>query len=183
VPSLPVQERLAQALLECVAAEIIPPEAEVVAIYSGFEAGSLDSVSVVRLEEHLAWRPQGDGYEHHHREPYGIKGHKPLTVEGGVMHLQWADWRRVVAKHALYKVVERVRWPKKYTDSDLDRIYGQALDETGAELAPVPPEWWGPYSEHMQHARAGSVPWQESEARRLYSPATMSGLNLFGVVK
>jgi DNA integrity scanning protein DisA with diadenylate cyclase activity len=53
VPGLPVQERLAQALLECVAAEIIPPEAEVVAIYSGFEAGSLDSVSVVRLEEHL----------------------------------------------------------------------------------------------------------------------------------
>jgi len=53
VAGLPVQERLAQALLECVAAEIIPPEAEVVAIYSGFEAGSLDSVSVVRLEEHL----------------------------------------------------------------------------------------------------------------------------------
>lgn len=136
-----------------------------------------------RLEEHLAWRPQGDGYEHHHREPYGIKSHKQPAVDGGVMHLQWASWRRVVAKHALYKVVERVRWPKKYTDADLDRIYGQALDETGARLDQVPREWWDPYSEHMWHAHLDSVPWQEDEARRLYSPATMSGLNLFGVVK
>ncbi len=40
-------------LLECVAAELIAPEANVVALYSGFEAGSLDSLSVLRLEEHL----------------------------------------------------------------------------------------------------------------------------------
>jgi diadenylate cyclase len=53
VPGLPVHERLAQALLECVAAEMIQPEAEVVTIYSGFEAGALDSVSLLRLEEHL----------------------------------------------------------------------------------------------------------------------------------
>ena len=53
VAGLPVHERLAQALLECVAAEMIAPQAEVVAIYSGFEAGVIDSVSVLRLEEHL----------------------------------------------------------------------------------------------------------------------------------
>ena len=53
VAGLPVQERLTQALLECVAAELIAPEANVVALYSGFEAGSLDSLSVLRLEEHL----------------------------------------------------------------------------------------------------------------------------------
>jgi diadenylate cyclase len=53
VAGLPVHERLTQALLECVAAEIIAPEAQVVAIYSGFEAGTADSVSVLRLEEHL----------------------------------------------------------------------------------------------------------------------------------
>ena len=53
VAGLPVHERLAQALLECVAAEMITPEAQVVAIYSGFEAGTIDSVSVLRLEEHL----------------------------------------------------------------------------------------------------------------------------------
>ena len=53
VAGLPVHERLAQALLECVAAELVPPEAQVVAVYSGFEAGTIDSVSLLRLEEHL----------------------------------------------------------------------------------------------------------------------------------
>jgi len=53
VAGLPVHERLTQALLECVAAELIAPEAKVVAVYSGFEAGTADSVSVLRLEEHL----------------------------------------------------------------------------------------------------------------------------------
>jgi DNA integrity scanning protein DisA with diadenylate cyclase activity len=53
VAGLPVHERLTQALLECVADELIAPEAQVVAVYSGFEAGTADSVSVLRLEEHL----------------------------------------------------------------------------------------------------------------------------------
>ena len=53
VGGLPVHERLTQALLECVAAESIAPEAHVVAVYSGFEAGTIDSVSMLRLEEHL----------------------------------------------------------------------------------------------------------------------------------
>ena len=53
VAGLPVHERLAQALLECVAAEIIGSDAQVVAVYSGFEAGTVDSVSLLRLEEHL----------------------------------------------------------------------------------------------------------------------------------
>jgi diadenylate cyclase len=53
VSGLPVHERLAQALLECVADDKNTPEAEVVAVYSGFEAGTIDSVSLLRLEEHL----------------------------------------------------------------------------------------------------------------------------------
>ncbi len=53
VAELPVHERLTQALLEGVAAELIPPAAQVVAVYSGFEAGEIDSVSVLRLEEHF----------------------------------------------------------------------------------------------------------------------------------
>jgi diadenylate cyclase len=53
VAGLPVHERLAQALLECVAAELVAPEAQVVAVYSGFEADTIDSVSLLRLAEHL----------------------------------------------------------------------------------------------------------------------------------
>ncbi len=53
VVGLPVHERLAQALLECVAADHLLPEAQVVAVYSGFEADTIDSVSILRLAEHL----------------------------------------------------------------------------------------------------------------------------------
>ncbi len=53
LPDAPVFEKLTQALLEAVADDILVPGAEVVAIYSGFEAGKIDSVSHIHLEEHL----------------------------------------------------------------------------------------------------------------------------------
>jgi DNA integrity scanning protein DisA with diadenylate cyclase activity len=53
LPDAPVFERLTQALLESVAAEILEPGAEVVAVYAGFEAGSIDSISFLSLDEHL----------------------------------------------------------------------------------------------------------------------------------
>ncbi len=49
----PVYERLTQSLLESVADEILAPGASVVAVYSGFEAGKIDSISFIRLPEHL----------------------------------------------------------------------------------------------------------------------------------
>jgi DNA integrity scanning protein DisA with diadenylate cyclase activity len=49
----PVFEKLTQALLESVAEEILEPGAGVIAVYSGFEPGKIDSVSYIRLEEHL----------------------------------------------------------------------------------------------------------------------------------
>jgi DNA integrity scanning protein DisA with diadenylate cyclase activity len=51
--SSPVYERLTQSLLECVADDLLAPGATVAALYSGFEAGEMDSVSVIRLHEHL----------------------------------------------------------------------------------------------------------------------------------
>src|SRR5687767_1643311 len=52
-PETPVYERLTQALLEGVADELLPPGATVVAVYSGFEPAVIDSLSVIRLGEHL----------------------------------------------------------------------------------------------------------------------------------
>jgi DNA integrity scanning protein DisA with diadenylate cyclase activity len=49
----PVYERLTQALLEGVAEELLPPGALVVAVYSGFEPTVIDSLSIIRLGEHL----------------------------------------------------------------------------------------------------------------------------------
>ncbi len=53
MPGAPVFEKLTQALLEAVADDILEPGAAVTAIYSGFEAGKIDSVSYIHLEEHL----------------------------------------------------------------------------------------------------------------------------------
>ncbi len=49
----PVFEKLTQILLESIADEILMPGAEVIAVYSGFEPGKIDSVSYIRLADHL----------------------------------------------------------------------------------------------------------------------------------
>jgi len=53
MPETPVYEKLTQALLESVADDILTAGAQVVALYSGFEAGTIDSLSLVHLDEHL----------------------------------------------------------------------------------------------------------------------------------
>jgi len=53
MPESPVYDRLTQAILEAVADDILAPGACVVTLYSGFEADTMDSVSVINLGEHL----------------------------------------------------------------------------------------------------------------------------------
>ena len=53
VPDAPVYDKLTQALLGAVANEQLVPGAEVIAVYSGFEAKKVDSFSYIRLDEHL----------------------------------------------------------------------------------------------------------------------------------
>ena len=47
----PVYDKLTQALLQSVADEILAPGALVIAIYSGFEASKIDSISCIRLDD------------------------------------------------------------------------------------------------------------------------------------
>jgi len=49
----PVYERLTQALLESVANEYVPPGATIIAVYSAFEPTVIDTISIIRLGEHL----------------------------------------------------------------------------------------------------------------------------------
>ena len=103
---------------------------------------------------------------------------------GGVMHLQFADWRRLTAKHALYKVIERIRWPEKSV-AEIDRLYNMALDESVCGVSQVPLEWWAPYLSYRHMVKIGETPWQEGECARLvkqHDPKFFRGLNLFGVV-
>lgn len=49
----PVYDKLSQALLEAVADELLSPGARVMALYGGFEAHTIDSISVIDLGDHL----------------------------------------------------------------------------------------------------------------------------------
>jgi DNA integrity scanning protein DisA with diadenylate cyclase activity len=53
MPDAPVFDNLTQALLEAVADDILAAGAAVVAVYSGFEADQIDSISYIELDEHL----------------------------------------------------------------------------------------------------------------------------------
>ncbi|MCP4189799.1 MAG: hypothetical protein GY768_04140 [Planctomycetaceae bacterium] len=53
MPGVPVYDKLTHALLSAVANEQLSPGADVIALYSGFEAGRVDSMSHIRLDEHL----------------------------------------------------------------------------------------------------------------------------------
>jgi diadenylate cyclase len=55
-----IAERITLALIEAVANDHLTAGARVVAVYSGFEAETLDSISIVRLGEHLERLTSGD---------------------------------------------------------------------------------------------------------------------------
>jgi diadenylate cyclase len=53
MPDSPIYERLTQSVLEAVADDLLTPGSSVVALYSGFDADTIDSLSVINLGEHL----------------------------------------------------------------------------------------------------------------------------------
>jgi len=135
------------------------------------------------VTDNIAWHTN-NGYDHHHREPYGLRpGGRMLQEPGGVMHLQFASWRRLVAKHSLYKMVERVRWPEKSV-TFIDSTYSQALDEAALVTRTAPAAWWKPYADILPNLKLDHEPWQEAECRRLWAEhgaEYFAGLNLYGV--
>jgi DNA integrity scanning protein DisA with diadenylate cyclase activity len=53
MPDSPIYERLTQSVLEAVADDMLTPGCSVIALYSGFDADTIDSLSVINLDEHL----------------------------------------------------------------------------------------------------------------------------------
>ena len=81
------------------------------------------------------------GDQFHHREPYGILGTPNTLVswgEGGVMHLWGVSERRLVARHALYKITERLRWPQKSV-AEINSYYNMAIYPPGATATQIEP--------------------------------------------
>lgn len=143
----------------------------------------------------LGWR--GDTF--HHREPMGHKLHpwRPIRQgEGGVLHLWGASERRLRAKHALYKITERLRWPHKAArEIELEyNLWRSPADSTARYpyqqewsqpwiFADVPSEWLAGYD--LSKLDIHAEPWQEAECHKLYQQfgaSTFAGLDLFGVV-
>jgi len=120
----------------------------------------------------------------HHREPLGLelKPVKPVSQHhGGVMHLWGVSERRLKAKHALYKITERLRWPDK-TTYEINAMYDQWKQIVS--FAKVPDSWWAPYEKWWKYLDVNKEPWQEAECRRLieeHGGVKFKGLDLFGV--
>jgi hypothetical protein len=137
------------------------------------------------ISDALSWR-NANGYPHHHREPYGhTLAYRcyPIQLPGGVMHLQFSHWRRLVAKQVLYRMSEAVRFPERNL-ADIERMYSLSTDESTLETTPAPSEWWEPYSDIRPLYRGAEPIWQEDACRALMSkhgPETFTGLRLMGV--
>ncbi len=128
-----------------------------------------------------------NGYEFHNRPPSGsdLRNRKrPLASlgGGGVFHLQFAHWDRLMWKHTLYKMTEVIRWPGRETVAAVDRKYEQALDETDLRVSAVPPAWWESY--RPLAIDLADEPWQKAEAIRLlaeHGRERFAGLRLRGI--
>lgn len=118
-------------------------------------------------DDGMAWRAAGDGYQHHHRCPYGVREvvRRGSRGEGGAMHLQFANPRRLLAKHRLYACADWLRWPKRETPVQLKRKYTQALDERALHLEKVPDAWWQGHC--PQAIDIDGVPWHEGALETL----------------
>lgn len=157
-------------------------------------------VSLVFADDpRLSWTGDTD----HHREPFGMPArfHKPIEQgRGGILHMWGASERRLRAKHALYKVSNRLRFPKRTTreielmynlwrsPADSAAMYPQEKDWHKAwEFRNVPKEWWQAHEDLT--APDGNVdlrgePWQESMVRELlknHGQERFQGLDLFGL--
>lgn len=132
----------------------------------------------------LEWAAAADGYQHHARAPrHSIGFRNDAATPLGVMHLQFADWRRLIAKHALYKVRERIAYPAKPV-GEIERLYNMAPDERGIQVTATPAAWLAPYRELVKYLDLKAEPWQAAEVCRLikeHGPRMFEGLDLFGV--
>lgn len=137
------------------------------------------------VKDILSWKPASDGYHHHHRAPHGVSKN-PLRAwtnksQGGVMHLQWCNEKRLKAKHVLYRMIDHLRWPNRETTEELNRKYNEALI-TPAKTSQVSQEWWAGQNKDL--INTNGWPWQDMEVRRLlseYGREAFAGLDLLGM--
>lgn len=151
----------------------------------------------------VTWKPDTDGNHFHKRFPDRInpqrtdpqrekirKQHRvvasaPHMAGGGVMHLQFANWARLLAKHVWYRMTETVMYPGRKTAGQLNKMYDQALNEDQIHLSAAPPEWWYGYDRWMDHVNLIAEPWHIADCERMieeHGRDVFAGLDLKGLV-
>ena len=136
---------------------------------------------LVRDGPNLTFQPGPGNYQIHTRVPVGAVVEDWLArAEGGVFHWQHANWSRLLAKQALYKMTELLRWHKPA--EEINNRYDPTVAEDGVHLETVPTEW---HVKEMVLVNMEASPWQAAECRRLvreYGRERFVGLNLHGGV-
>lgn len=146
----------------------------------------------------ISWLGHGDTF--HRRLPQNLRVTRFLNQgEGGVLHLWGVDERRLAAKHRLYRITERLRWPEKNVKT-IESEYLQWREEpptqdfgdwitiprdrwpSAAEpwrFKAVPEDWWKGHEPAC--IGVDEIPWQEAEADRLialYGREMFKGLSV-----
>ena len=121
-----------------------------------------------RDDPKLSWRPQEDGYHFHSRPPHGVLENRRRYLtdkkEGGAMHLQWCNQRRIKAKHAHYAATEWIRWPQHRGMIGINETYSLAL-QSPEHVTEAPAYWWVGLDRHL--IKTDGVPWHEEDLQRL----------------
>jgi hypothetical protein len=133
------------------------------------------------LDLHWATRELGGakGYDFHQRPPINARN-KVGDLEGGVLHLQHANWDRLRAKQVLYRMTELLRWPEFGVDA-INRRYGPTSNEDGMRLADIPPHWLPP---ELASVDVNAASWQLGEIHRLifqHGRERFEGLDFLGL--
>lgn len=135
----------------------------------------------------LDWAPRPDGYELHGRVPIGTRAiHTPYVKpsHGGVLHMQWASWDRLIWKQRWYVLRERSFYGQRDTAQVINERYQRSVDESGMQLSPIPEGWWAPYMKWRDRISLDGDRWHKAECFRLAQQiglGGMKGLNLFGL--
>lgn len=137
----------------------------------------------------LGW--SGDKFHSREPGPRKLTPYRPIQQgQGGTLHLWGASEGRLIAKHRLYRVVERVRWPDKPV-SEIEQMYSWATQGDHSNpafgtpdtwtFATVPASWWKPYEQWMKYLDLENEPWQNAEADRIiakHGKAFFDGLTI-----